>query len=49
MSGDLAVIFPLAELARDRTKYLPEIVYYYDVNTGLNDFKLDVKFQINSE
>jgi hypothetical protein len=42
MSGDLAVIFPIAEMARNKMFYLPEIVYYYNVNTGLNDFTLDV-------
>lgn len=42
---DLAIYFPMAEMAGFRMKFLSEYTYYYTTDTGLNDFKINPELQ----
>lgn len=36
-ANDVAIIFPIMEQAHERVIYVPEYVYYYNDNTGMNN------------
>lgn len=40
---DIAIYIPMAEMARERIKYLPIATYYYNINTGYNDHFINAK------
>ena len=38
-AGDMAVCLPMLEMAHQKVAYIPEITYFYNMNTGLNVHK----------
>lgn len=46
---DLGIYFPLLEMAGQRAKFLNDILYIYNVQTPLNDSKLRLKEQQDTE
>ena len=46
ITGDLAYMFPMLEMTGDRSRYIKDIVYIYNVETPLNDHKKDNKYQM---
>ena len=49
ITGDLAIMFPMLEMASSRSEYINDILYIWnDLNT-LNDHKKDNSFQIQIE
>ena len=40
LSGDVALLYPLLEMAGDKSRFIPDIIYVYNINNPLNDFKL---------
>tara|TARA_R110000824_G_scaffold72970_2_gene185976 strand:- start:5598 stop:6359 length:762 start_codon:yes stop_codon:yes gene_type:complete len=49
MSGDIAHIFPMLEMAGPRAKYIDDILYIYNVSNPINDHKVDHKKQLYLE
>jgi len=49
MTWDLAVMFPMLEMAGDRSTYVDDILYVYNVDNPLNDHKLDNSYQVRLE
>ncbi len=49
ITGDLAIMFPMLELASNRTEYIDEILYIWNDLNILNDHKKDNSFQIEIE
>lgn len=45
MAGDLAYMFPMLEMCGDRFKYIPEILYTYNVSNPINDSRKNGKLQ----
>ena len=39
-ANDVAICVPILEMSHKRVKYLPELTYSYNANTGLNNHKL---------
>ena len=48
MAGDLALMFPIAEMSGGKFHFIDEILYVYNRSTSLNDDKVDVKKQLAS-
>ena len=48
-AGDLAIMFPMLEMAGDHSSYIPDILYIYNDNTGHNDHILRRQQQIQME
>jgi len=46
---DLAMMFPLIELAGERFEFIDDILYVYNMANPLNDFKIDHKEQFSYE
>lgn len=44
-TGDLAIMYPIAEMAGHKIKFISDILYVYNIETLLNDFKIDSKEQ----
>jgi glycosyltransferase involved in cell wall biosynthesis len=40
VAGDTALMFPMVELAGSHTRFIKSILYYHNVQTPLNDFKV---------
>lgn len=49
MTYDVAMMVPLHELAGGRFKYIPDILYIHNLDTPLNDHKVDAKLQSGLE
>ena len=49
MTWDLAVMFPMLQMAGDRSTYVDDILYVYNVDNPLNDHKLDNSYQVRLE
>lgn len=49
ITGDLAHIFPMLEMAGNRSRYIKDLVYVYNLETPLNDHKKDNRRQIAVE
>ena len=47
MTGDLAIMFPMVEMAGHHCKFVNEILYIYNTATNINDHKLNVSHQTN--
>jgi len=47
MTGDRAVMFPLIEMARYHVKFIPEVLYIYNMSNEINDHKVDGGLQVN--
>lgn len=45
MTWDLAMMFPMLEMAGRRSKFLPDILYTYNLENPINDHKVDVRLQ----
>lgn len=41
VSGDQAFMFPMLEMAGQRSKYIDEVLYVYNIDNPLNDFKIN--------
>ena len=44
-ANDVAIGLPVLEMSGDKIAYIPEISYYYNLNTGLNNHKVRLKEQ----
>jgi len=49
VSCDLAIMFPLIEMAREHCYFIPDILYIYNYQSPLNDAKLRESFQKEME
>jgi len=49
MTYDQAIMFPLLELAGGRFKYIPDILYIYNLDNPVNDHKVDAGLQMKME
>lgn len=45
MTWDLAFMFPMLEMSREKSLYIKEILYVYNVGNPLNDHKIDNSYQ----
>lgn len=45
IGGDLALMFPMLEMAGTHARYLPDILYLYNRTNPLNDHKINFAFQ----
>ncbi|NGX39369.1 MAG: putative glycosyltransferase EpsH [Chlamydiae bacterium] len=45
MAQDLAYMWPILEMAGTHSRFIPEILYIYNIETPINDVKIDRKFQ----
>lgn len=48
VSGDVAEMLPMLEMARGHIKFINKILYIYNVKTEINDFKIHSKEQIET-
>ena len=44
-ANDVAICVPILEMAHERVKYVPELTYYYNSNTGQNNHQVRLKEQ----
>jgi len=42
---DLAMMFPMLEMSGPRARFIPEVLYIYNIDNPLNDHKVDAKKQ----
>lgn len=49
MAWDLSFMFPMLEMAGDKSKYINDILYVYNLDNPLNDHKTDNRLQISLE
>jgi glycosyltransferase involved in cell wall biosynthesis len=49
VTWDLAMMFPMLEMAAGRIKYIPQVLYVYNIQTPLNDYKLRFFEQMHCE
>ncbi len=47
MAGDLAYMWPILEMAGTHSRFIPEVLYVYNVVTPINDQKVDPTYQQN--
>lgn len=40
-AGDVALMFPLLEMARERAVHIPDVLYYYNMDNPMNEYKVD--------
>ena len=48
-ANDVAIGIPILEMAHMRTGYVPEISYFYNMNTGLNNHRVRLREQKNND
>jgi len=48
MAWDQALMFPMMEMARERVRYVPDILYTYNNDNPINDHKVDKRKQVNT-
>lgn len=46
--NDYAILYPILEMAGKHIYFNPQLIYYYNVQTPLNGFKIDRNLQISS-
>ena len=46
MAWDFAMLYPMLEMAGGRFKYIPEVLYIYNVATPNNDYKVNRDLQL---
>ena len=46
MTGDLAAMFPMLEMAQERQEYIPDIIHVYNRSNPINDDKEDHSMQL---
>jgi glycosyltransferase involved in cell wall biosynthesis len=49
MTGDLATMFPMLELAGPKQSFIPDILYVYNYTSSINDAKVNRDLQISLE
>lgn len=49
IAWDLAILFPMLEMAQERHKFISDILYVYNVETPLNDHKLNHQKQLDTD
>lgn len=49
MTGDQATMYPMLELSGNRAKYIPDILYVYNMENSYNENKVDPKLQVMIE
>jgi hypothetical protein len=47
MTWDKAMMIPMIEMAGERYKYIPEVLYVYNNSNPINDHKVDSSLQTN--
>jgi hypothetical protein len=47
MAWDLALMYPMMEMARERVRFVPDLLYVYNMDNPLNDHKTDVEKQLS--
>lgn len=47
MSGDLAYMWPVVEMAGRHSRFIPDVLYVYNIDTPINDEKKDAETQLN--
>lgn len=45
MTGDLAIMFPMVEMAGERSRFIPDVLYVYNTNNSLSDHRVDGDLQ----
>jgi glycosyltransferase involved in cell wall biosynthesis len=45
MTYDMAIMFPMLEMAGDKSMYIPDIMYIYNMDNPLNDTKVNAQLQ----
>lgn len=45
MTCDMAIMFPIAEMAGDRHAFIPQVNYVYNMTNPINDSKVDAQLQ----
>lgn len=45
MTGDLAIMFPMVEMAGEHSRFIPDILYVYNTNNSLSDHRVDADLQ----
>lgn len=48
-ANDVAICIPILEQAHNRVVYLPELTYFYNSNTGLNNHRIRQKEQKSND
>lgn len=49
VSWDLTILFPLLELGGHHSKFIPDALYIYNIDTPINDYKVSRQLQIDLE
>ena len=49
ITGDMALLFPMAEMAGEHFKFLDKVLYYYNDMNPINDYKKDLSNQVRVE
>ena len=49
MTCDLAIMFPMLEMAGENSKYIKDILYVYNNSNPLNDHKINNQYQLKLE
>jgi hypothetical protein len=49
ITGDLAIMFPMLEMAYDKSRYIHKVLYIWNDLNELNDHKKDNRLQIETE
>ncbi len=45
MTWDMAMMFPMLEMAGDRSRFIPDVLYVYNIENPLNDGKVNRMYQ----
>lgn len=45
MAGDLAYMWPILEMAGFHSRFIPDVLYVYNIDTPINDIKIDPDYQ----
>lgn len=45
MAGDLAIMYPIMEMAGKHAKFVPDVIYYYNAENVLNENKVNIELQ----
>lgn len=45
MTGDLAVMYPIMEMAGSHATFIPDIIYIYNAENSMNDNKVNIELQ----
>lgn len=46
MAWDLAFMFPMLEMAREKARFIPDVLYVYNESNPINDHKVDHSLQL---